>query len=391
MIGDKKRIIKDIIVYLMFFTVLIAFITGFFLKDRDLIGQMRKIHKNGSTLKIVKGKNLIKIGKFCENETGNLNGYVTLTKGMGWGGPFVFAVLTNSVGIIDEIVVVDHKETHSYFRKLKRMDFFKQFSGKKISDLFNENDGIDMVSGATVSSLAFTDAIKKSCHKLGTEVLNLKIKDKTEHFKIGYKEIFLLILYVSVFIVISKRGKILRYIVMIAGFVFLGIFLNTSISIAGFSSIMLGYFPSITKNLFWWILVPGLFLITLITGKNIYCHRICPFGATQELISKISGIKIKINKKVNGFFGGLRFFLTWLSLIIIFLTQNPTMGAYEPFATLFGFEGIGIQWFILSIVLFGAFIIPLFWCRFFCPVKVTLQITTRFNSYIKNIARRSKR
>ncbi len=391
MIGDKKRIIKDIIVYLMFFTVLIAFITGFFLKDRDLIGQMRKIHKNGSTLKIVKGKNLIKIGKFCENETGNLNGYVTLTKGMGWGGPFVSAVLTNSVGIIDEIVVVDHKETHSYFRKLKRMDFFKQFSGKKISDLFNENDGIDMVSGATVSSLAFTDAIKKSCHKLGTEVLNLKIKDKTEHFKIGYKEIFLLILYVSVFIVISKRGKILRYIVMIAGFVFLGIFLNTSISIAGFSSIMLGYFPSITKNLFWWILVPGLFLITLITGKNIYCHRICPFGATQELISKISGIKIKINKKVNGFFGGLRFFLTWLSLIIIFLTQNPTMGAYEPFATLFGFEGIGIQWFILSIVLFGAFIIPLFWCRFFCPVKVTLQITTRFNSYIKNIARRSKR
>jgi len=390
MIKNKKRMVKHLVVYFAFISLSIALIIGFFLKDRDLSRKMEEINRKGSILKIISSDKHIKIGKFCENENGNIKGYVALTEGMGWGGPFISAVITDSNGTIDEIIVIDHKETHSYFRKLQRKDFFKQFSDKKVSDPFDTGDGVDMVSGATISSLSFTDAIRKSCYKLGTEVLGFEIKRKRDKVKIEFKEVLLLFLYILVFVAMVVKSKMLRYIVVIAGFVLLGIVFNTSISIAGLSSIMLGYFPLITKNLFWWFFIPGILFIALSIGKNIYCHWICPFGAAQELISKISGIKIVVNKKVDKIFNNFRYFLTWLSLIIIFLTQNPAMGTYEPFATLFGFEGIGIQWLILSVVLFGAYIIPLFWCRFFCPVKVILQTITKLHFHIKKIPRKLK-
>jgi len=376
--------------FFVFFSLLAALITGIISKDRDVLNKMQRISERGSALEIISGQDPIRIGEVRDQETGCLAGYIALAEAMGWGGPFLAATVTDSEGVIDRIVIIDHKETHSYFRKLERRNFFRQFSGKRVSDPLDTERDIDAVSGATVSSLAFTDAVREGSHKLGVEVLNLEVIEKKHRFKVGFKEIFLLFLYVLVFVALAKKSRILRYAILTAGLVFLGICVNASISIAGLSSVMLGYFPSITTNLFWWLLVPGILVIALSTGKNIYCHWLCPFGAAQEYISKISGIDIPISKKTVRLAGNIRYFLAWLSLLIIFLTLNPALGAYEPFATLFGLEGIGLQWFILPVVLLGAFIIPLFWCRFFCPVKVIVQIATKVNSQVRGIFGRIK-
>ncbi len=371
-----------------FFSLLAALITGLFLKDRDVLNKMQRMRQPGSSLEIISGQDPIRIGKVSDEQTGRITGYIALTETMGWGGPLLAAAITDSGGVIDRIVIIEHKETHSYFRKLQNRNFFRQFSGKKVSEPLDTDSDIDAVSGATVSSVAFTDAVRAGSHKLGAEVLNLEVIEKERGFKIGLKEIVLLLLYVLVFVAMAKGNRVLRYAILAAGLVFLGICTNASISIAGLSSVMLGYFSSITTNLFWWLLVPGILFIALSTGKNIYCHWLCPFGAAQEFISKISGIEIRLNRKSLQLVDYTRFVLAWLSLMIIFLTLNPALGAYEPFATLFGLEGIGLQWFILPVVLFGAFIIPLFWCRFFCPVKVVLQITTKFHNRVKRIFRK---
>ncbi len=380
MFKDKTKIEKAVGLF-VFISLLAALITGIFLKDRDVLNKMQEIYLKGSFVEIISGQEPIIIGKFCNQETERITGYITLTEAMGWGGPLLAATVADSTGVINKIVIIDHKETLSFFRKLEKRYFFKQFSGKRVSEPLDIENDIDAVSGATVSSRAFTDAIREGSHKLGTDVLNLEVKEKIHRFKIGFKEIFLLFLYMLVFAALLRKNRILRYIILTAGLVFLGIYTNASISIASLSSVILGYFPSITTNLFWWLLIPGILTIALSTGKNIYCHWLCPFGAAQEFISKISGINISI-KSVR-LVGYIRYFLTWLSLMIIFLAFNPALGVYEPFATLFSLEGIGIQWFILPVVLFGAFIIPLFWCRFFCPVKVILQITTKLHDRVK--------
>jgi polyferredoxin len=44
------------------------------------------------------------------------------------------------------------------------------------------------------------------------------------------------------------------------------------------------------------------------------------------------------------------------------------LGNFEPFATLFSLRGLEVQWYLVTMALLGAFVIPKFWCRFFCPV-----------------------
>ena len=82
------------------------------------------------------------------------------------------------------------------------------------------------------------------------------------------------------------------------------------------------------------------------------------------------------------------YFFFWLAFMIIFLTNNPAMGTYEPFATLFGFRGIGIQWYLVSVAVIGSFLIPRFWCRFFCPVGAFLKQLLRLKrSFLTKIQR----
>ena len=59
--------------------------------------------------------------------------------------------------------------------------------------------------------------------------------------------------------------------------------------------------------------------------------------------------------------------------MITFLTSNPGLGTFEPFATLFSLKGAGIQWYMVSVAIIGSFFIPRFWCRFFCPVGLCLN------------------
>lgn len=115
----------------------------------------------------------------------------------------------------------------------------------------------------------------------------------------------------------------------------------------------------------------------MVFGKNLYCYWLCPFGALQEFLHRISGISIKFHPAILKYGRHLAPSLAWLSLMIIFISRNPAMGSYEPFAAIFSFEGIGIIWYILPVILFSSFFIRRFWCRFFCPVGAALDTGCR--------------
>lgn len=295
-------------------------------------------------------------------------GYLVTKATAGWGGPLLVAVQFSSEGEIKNVVVLTHKETPAFFRSLQREGFFKQFAGKKTQDTFEVGSEIQAVSGATVSSAAFTTAVRLSAHDLGTNLLNLKIEVPREPWEIGADEAILLLLYAVIIISILRKIIKIRKMILVFCIGFLGVHLASPISISNIGALLLGYFPPVKTQLFWYLLVVGTLLLILIWGRNLYCVWMCPFGAIQEMITTIAGLRIRVPGSIIRYAEYLILFLLWASLIIMFLTTTPALGMFEPFATLFSLKGSGVQWYLVSASILASFVVPRFWCRFFCPV-----------------------
>jgi len=125
------------------------------------------------------------------------------------------------------------------------------------------------------------------------------------------------------------------------------------------------------------------FLLKSQTNANV--------GVLQDYTAKLSGINIVMSKKNVRLAKAIAFFLTWLALAIIFITSNPALGTYEPFAAFFRVEGAGIQWYILPVVVLGSFILRRFFCRFFCPVGVVLNLLVKSRNNLENMLKRQKK
>ena len=127
----------------------------------------------------------------------------------------------------------------------------------------------------------------------------------------------------------------------------------------------------------------GVFGSIVFMGRNIYCQRLCPFMVVQDLAQKISGVSLKIDSRFQRRARTLIFSLSWVALMLIFLSAHPALGSYEPFAMMFSLEGLGIQWYILPASVFGSLFVPRFWCRLFCPVGLYLNEMVRFRRKIR--------
>ncbi len=91
-----------------------------------------------------------------------------------------------------------------------------------------------------------------------------------------------------------------RIVILGISIVFLGFSVNRPISISNIGAIFLGFTPpSLHEQPFWWLLVVGVLLLTLILGKNFYCFWMCPFGGLQEYITKLGGAKFGPSKKIS--------------------------------------------------------------------------------------------
>ena len=314
---------------------------------------------------------------------------VIMAEGEGYGGPLVVGVRarrSGDRGRLAEVLMLSHKESPAFMERLRRGHFFKQFGGKDVTDNFIVDDDIDAVSGATVSSRGFTTAVREAVHLGAVNHLQLEPTWKQPGWSIGIEEAVLVLLFILAFIAGYHKGKFAKtakLIVMVGTLVFVGFYANVSLSLANIAGIFMGYIPSPQQHPMWWIMMIGVLGSIVFLGRNIYCQQICPFMVVQDLAQKISGVKMKIDSRFQKRARTLIFFLSWVALMLIFLAAHPALGSYEPFAMMFSLEGLGIQWYILPASLLGAFFVPRFWCRLFCPVGLYLNELVRMRRRIR--------
>ncbi len=106
---------------------------------------------------------------FGKDEKDHLKVACTVVPQEGKEGPMTIGVCFESDGIIRSVRVIEYSEERG--KPVKELRFLKQFSGKKSSEVFQVGSDIDAVSGATRSSRAVSEAVRKSSFAFNAFVL----------------------------------------------------------------------------------------------------------------------------------------------------------------------------------------------------------------------------
>ncbi|HID17835.1 TPA: 4Fe-4S binding protein [Candidatus Bathyarchaeota archaeon] len=163
--------------------------------------------------------------------------------------------------------------------------------------------------------------------------------------------------------------------------------------------------------------------VILITGSIVgraFCGWACPIGLIQELVVEARGRKGRVSPRIHEAAKKLKFFVLGLTLLVsgtvglsvrlnVWEGYRAALGSlskgpffpFSPDGIIFGtlphllslaFLGRGygaagepplqlvaFKMFILGVFLAGAFSVPLFWCRYVCPVGALMGMLGKFS------------
>ncbi len=117
---------------------------------------------------------------------------------------------------------------------------------------------------------------------------------------------------------------------------------------------------------------------TLLWGR-VFCSSLCPFGALQDIMTRLSPRRWQ--RRVPQWLHDRALYLKYgfLALIIGAALVAPQLSLFqyfEPFGTLFFFSSSWLLWLILLAILAGCVIVPRFYCRYMCPLGASLGLVS---------------
>jgi Na+-translocating ferredoxin:NAD+ oxidoreductase RnfG subunit len=117
-------------------------------------------------------------------------------------------------------------------------------------------------------------------------------------------------------------------------------------------------------------------LVPAVTGKNVYCSRICPHGAAQTLAGAVTRRRFGLPARWHRILQRV----PWLTLLAIWLLA--LFGSGLPFAMIEPFEVWSAGFYailpaaILSVGLLAAVFLPQAYCHYGCPTGAMLKFLT---------------
>ncbi len=300
-------------------------------------------------------------------------GYVGVGQAQGYGGPMCVAVGVDSEGTVERITIVDHQETTAYFQRVTQTNLPESLIGKKCFDPFSPGQDVDAVTGATMTVAALAESVSSGARRVAGTQLNLPVPpENVVPAKFGLPEITLICLFAAALLnqtVGLRRKKLIRWFCLLTGLVVLGWMLNAPLTLTNISSLLIGYWPQWQSHFYWYLLIAGVLIVPLATGKNAYCRAICPFGATQECLAVIGGAKPRFSPRWRRYLRWTPRILAWAAIVLALTYRNPALANYEVYGTLFDLIGSHLQFGLLAVVLVASLFITRPWCNYLCPIR----------------------
>ena len=130
-----------------------------------------------------------------------------------------------------------------------------------------------------------------------------------------------------------------------------------------------------------WRSAPGMVLLAVVallgpvlTGKQLYCHHICPHGAFQQLLAKRLKRQWSPSRRVDGWLGRMPFALLGFVAVAAMLGWQVDLNQLEPFdAYVVRVAG----WSVLVLAVAGlawSLFTPMAYCRYGCPTGALFKL-----------------
>ncbi len=316
-----------------------------------------------------------------------LLGYIAVGRAHGYGGEMTVAAAVDTAGKVLHTLVISHKETSAFFKRVSGSNFPGTLEVKSYADAFLLGGDLDGITGATLSSRALAGAVRRAARKAAVENLGVEdIPEPAPSIRFGLPEIILLLLFaVGIIGRMSKfkYTKTARWVSMLTGMVFLGFVFNLPLTIVLINKMLLGFWPQWQTYLYWYLLVGGVLLIYAVDNKNPYCEWFCPFGAAQDCLAVIGGGKLRVPDK---FRVPLRWFPRLLALgaiVIALIYRNPGISSYEVFGAMFHLVGSTFLFALLAVVLVVSLFMKRPWCAYLCPMRPVTDFVRLSRNWIK--------
>ena len=349
------------------------------------------------------------------------------------GKPINTVVALGEDGLIKAVEILHHEEPILVLG-LSDADmkaFVDQFTGKKTTDRIRVGAhgregyvGIDGISGATITTMVLTSSVNKSVHRVAEaygiprsnapampgiettatesvfeEIPSWKFMWEARAFELVVITLALLLLLAILFFQdwLVERTVLfhrLRVGYLLFTVFFIGYYCSAQLSVIN----LLAFFHSIGGGFSWdtLLMAPVVFLLwafvaisILLWGRGVYCGWLCPFGAAQDLISKLAnrlGFEgYRIPSRVHERLWAIKYFIliALVGLSLDSMVNAARLAEVEPFKTTFILHFMREPIYVIYAVglLALSAINSKFYCKYLCPLGAGLSFVTKFRIF----------
>ena len=297
----------------------------------------------------------------------------------GFAGPINLLLAVDRAGRIAGVRYLESDETPSYIAGIE--GWLAGLAGQDLAAGPLSLDRVDALSGATLSSRAALESINRGARRATEVAFGRPMPAPAEatgpRLDAGlYASLALLLAFFPVYLTGSERA---RRALQLASLGVLGIWLNTPITEVDLVNLSLGQAASPIENPQRWLLLGFVAVSGLLFGQ-VWCGYLCPFGALQELVSRLGrriGLRAYPDRRLEQRARYLKYLVLAWMLIAVWSSGEVLWASFDPMQHAFGGRLAGWMLLLAGAALLGSLFYVRFWCRYFCPLGALLSLTNK--------------
>lgn len=304
----------------------------------------------------------------------------------GYAGPINLWVRLDTEATLEQVVLRHHQETPSYVTGIPAwLDLLR---GHRLEQPFTGPQGVDALSGATVTSEAILQILERSRTRAASDLLGLEPPAPVTRSPSFWARLFdgpkawVVLCFLVLLIPLSRWGGWrARLWGLVFSVVVLGFWLNVPFALVDVASLSLGALPGGGEKA---VLVLAVLVLSVAFGQ-LWCGYGCPFGALQELLWLIPhprGIRGEaglggartISPGLEMRVRYLKFFLLAMVLCFFWISGDAAYLALDPMTSAFSSKMPGYVLLMLALLGVSSLIYFRPFCRYLCPAGAFLAL-----------------